>query len=222
MLHRMAGEREPVSAVIGDVVGSRRSADRARLQAAIRRALAAADARAPGIHPLAGTVGDEFQGLYRSVASALTATLVVRLTLRATADVRFGVGFGTLTAHEPRRWPFEQDGPAWWSAREAVDQAKRVPEQRESPRNLRTVFATAEPDPRLEGAVNAFLVGRDELVGRMDERDAAILLGSYDGLALSEVAATLGITPSAASQRAIGRGVYAVLRSHRHIEAAFG
>jgi hypothetical protein len=210
-----------VVAVIGDVVGSRRQADRTLLQGEVGRALVAADHRAPGRHPLAATVGDEFQGLYPSIPAALTATLVVRLSLRGTADVRFGVGLGTLTTDAPDRWPFEQDGPAWWSAREAVEQATLVPQQREAPRNLRTVFASADPNARLDGTVNAFLVGRDELVGRMDERDAAILLGLMDGAPLSEVAARIGITTSAASQRAIGRGIYAVLRSHRHLEAAF-
>jgi SatD family (SatD) len=210
-----------VVAVVGDVVGSRRQADRTLLQGEVRRALVAADHRAPGHHPLAATVGDEFQGLYPSIPDALIATLVIRLSLRGTADVRFGVGLGTLTTDAPDRWPFEQDGPAWWSAREAVEQATLAPQQREAPRNLRTVFASADPNARLEGTVNAFLVGRDELVGRMDERDAEILLGLMDGAPLSEVAARIGITTSAASQRAIGRGVYAVLRSHRHLEAAF-
>jgi hypothetical protein len=208
--------------VIGDVVGSRGRSDRAELQRWIREAMRAADGRVEGVHPLAATVGDEFQGLYRSIAGAVTATLIVRLVLRGTVDVRFGIGYGALTAHAPDRWPFEQDGPAWWSARESVETATAVPRQREEPRTLRTVFATFDADARLEGSVNAYLVARDELVGRMDERDAALTLGLMDGVALSDVADSLGITPSAASQRAIGDGVYALLRSHRHVEVAFG
>jgi hypothetical protein len=76
-----------------------------------------------------------------------------------------------------------------WSAREAVERAAREPQQREAPRNLRTIFLAGDGDARLEASANAFLVGRDELVGRMGERDAAILLGLLRGVPRSEVAA---------------------------------
>jgi hypothetical protein len=214
-------EREHVVAVLGDVVASRRHPDAERRRAAIAEALALANDRLGPVQPLTPTIGDEFQGLFDDLVSALEATLVVRSALLGEVDVRFGIGSGALFAFDPARAPFEQDGPAWWSAREAVDLVRDLAQRHERPRGVRTRWVDADGRGPLEvAAVNAFVQCRDELVSAMDPRDAAALLGLLDDEPLSRIAEAEGVSASALSQRAIRGGLYAIRRAHLELREA--
>ena len=216
------------ASLIGDVVSSREHVDRATLQGALEEALAAANAEVASLQPLTPTLGDEFQGVYAGLGEALGATLLVRLALAGEAEVRFGIGWGAIQTLEPGRGALGQDGPAWWAAREAVDRVRRSVSRRGKPRGTRTMFALGEggTDPfagrqpgsiprGVEPLVNAHLVTRDELVARMDPRDARIALGLIRGHSATELAAAEGVTQPAISQRAISGGAYAIVESHR-------
>ena len=217
--HDLVGR--PCVAVLGDVVSSRRHPDHGSLQRVLRKALDLANERVPGTQPLTPTIGDEFQGLYADLVGALEATLLVRLALLEDGDVRFGIGSGTLVAFDPERAPFEQDGPAWWAAREAVDRVRDVAQRQEMPRGLRTRWVDADAtEPTRVAAVNAFLLCRDELVGSMDPRDAATLLGILRDEPLTTIATRQGVTASALSQRAIRGGLYAIRRAHEELRGA--
>jgi SatD family (SatD) len=222
MLHTVERtEAERHVAVLGDVVASRRHPDRERRLAAIGGALELANRRVPATQPLTPTIGDEFQGLYVDLVSALDATLVVRLALLGEVDVRFGIGSGELLEYDAARAPFEQDGPAWWAAREAVDMVRDLEQRRERPRGLRTRWIDeAEGASAQVGAVNAFLQCRDELVAGMDARDAQTLLGLLVDEPLTSVAKRLGVSVSAVSQRAIRGGLYAIRQAHGELREA--
>jgi hypothetical protein len=207
--------QERAVAVLGDVVGSRGHPDPERRRAAIADALALANDRLAPMQPLTPTIGDEFQGLFADLVSALEATLVVRLALRGGVDVRFGIGSGPVIRFEGSRAPFDQDGPAWWSAREAVDHVREQSQRQESSKGLRTRWVDADDEGSFRVAsVNAFLQCRDELVGAMDTRDAAAMLGLLADEPLTRIAEAEGISASALSQRAIRGGLYAIRRAH--------
>jgi hypothetical protein len=208
-------------AVLGDVVASRRHPDPEGRRSRIADALSRANARFEGIQPLTPTIGDEFQGLFADLVSALEATLVVRLTLLGEVDVRFGIGSGALFAFEASRAPFEQDGPAWWSAREAVDLVRDLSRGQERPRGLRTRWVDAGAVRPFEvAAVNALLLCRDELVAAMDPRDAVAMLGLLADEPLTKIAEAERVSASALSQRAIRGGLYAIRRAHRELREA--
>jgi hypothetical protein len=210
-------------AVLGDVVGSRRHPDPADRQRRLGGALGLANEMVGGRQPLTPTIGDEFQGLYEDLVSALDATLVVRLALLDDVDVRFGIGSGSLLSFDAARAPFAQDGPAWWSARAAVDEVREIGQRQESPRGLRTRWVDAEPEaPRVTAAVNAFLLCRDELVASMDPRDAATMLGLLADRPLTAIAEEQDVSVSALSQRAIRGGLYAIRRAHEQLREAAG
>lgn len=212
---------ERLVAVLGDVVASRRHPDRERRLTAVGSALDLANGRVGATQPLTPTIGDEFQGLYGDVVSALDATLVVRLALLGEVDVRFGIGSGELLGYEASRAPFEQDGPAWWAAREAVDMVRDLEQRRERPHGLRTrwIDEGADGSPPV-GAVNAFLHCRDELVTAMDPRDADIMLGLLVDEPLTSIAERLDVSVSAVSQRAIRGGLYAIRQAHEELREA--
>jgi len=231
---------EGFAAVIGDLVASRRQ-ERTSLHGVVVEALEAADRDVDAIQPLTPTLGDEFQGIYPDLAGALRACLLVRLHLKGRVDVRFGVGWGMILQLEPDREALGQDGPAWWSAREAIEELRESTRARGAPRGRATLFRVAGERedappptgdaefrghrplvlaPAVEPLVNALLVCRDELVAAMDERDARILLGLFEGLTPSAIAEKEGISQPAVSQRAARSGAYAVMAAERLVAEA--
>ena len=213
--------QEHVVALLGDVVGSRGHPDPGRRRRLVADALSLANDRLAPKQPLTPTIGDEFQGLFTDLVSALEATLVVRLAVLGEVDVRFGIGSGPLVTFEASRAPFDQDGPAWWSAREAVDHVRELSQRHESPRGLRSRWVDAGGErPFVAAAVNAFLQCRDELVAGMDPRDAAAMLGLLSGEPLTRIAEAEGVSVSALSQRAIRGGLYAIRRAHVELRGA--
>jgi hypothetical protein len=128
-----------------------------------------------------------------------------------------------VRSYDAARAPFEQDGSAWWSAREAVNQVRSTSERRERPRGLRTRWIDAgRSDPALVAAVNAFLQCRDELLAAMDARDAATLLGLLADEPLTEVARRQRVSVSALSQRAVRGGLYAIRQAHAELRTLAG
>ena len=128
--------------LIGDVVGSRRVADRSAAHRELNRALA--DVAAHAIDPPAFTVGDEFQGSYPTVGSAIDAALSVRLAVAPDIDVRFGIGWGAVTVLDVSAGI--QDGPGWWAAREAIEWTAAAQRQPGSGAGAHVV--SGQPTPR--------------------------------------------------------------------------
>ncbi|GAA4406401.1 SatD family protein [Fodinibacter luteus] len=202
--------------LIGDVVGSRGSADRHALHRALEDGLAGVDAAVPAIAGLRVTVGDEFQASYASLGDALEAALRVRLALLPEVDTRIGVGRGPVTTLDAERGI--EDGPGWWAARDAIEAAEEAAD-RPATRHLRTTYRVA-PDAggasaagaSSEDAINAALLCRDHLVGSMSERSIRLLRGLMEPhTTQGELAAREGISASAVSQRVRADGIGAVL-----------
>lgn len=200
-----------IATLIGDVVGSRRAADRAALHASLSDVLQAVNDELVPDTPLRVTVGDEYQGAFRTVGEALRASLRLHVALRLDGvDVRHGVGWGTVNVLTDL--PRVEDGPGWWMAREAIEAVEAAQRQAAS-RRLRTSYRRAPgvegPDP---AAVNAALVARDELLGGVDERGVSVLSGMLTGMSQAEISARLGISASAVSQRVRRESIAALLR----------
>ena len=201
----------PSVVLIGDVVDSRGSHDRAGLHARLVEVLATEAALGIAQDGPAVTVGDEFQAQYAALGPALAAAFRIRVTLLPEVDVRVGVGVGEITVLDDRRGI--SDGPGWWAAREAIEDAEsqaRIPGHR----TRRTAFRSAVPDRRLD-AVNAALECQDHLVGLLSPRSLTIVRGLMNGTSQAEVARLLGISPSAVSQRVRADGVAVILSSAR-------
>ena len=198
--------------LIGDVVGSRRARDRAALHRSVAAALDQVAAGA--IDPPSFTVGDEFQGSYATLGGAIGAALTVRLLLAPDIDVRFGLGWGAVTVLDADAGI--QDGPGWWTAREAIQQTAET--QRQPGFALvRTTFRAADETRTDVAAVNAALMCRDHLLGSLDERSLRIVRGLMAGRTKKELAAAEGISPSAVSQRTSRDGLDLILLASQYL-----
>jgi hypothetical protein len=190
---------DPVYAVIGDLVGSRRVPDRAAAHRALTSALDEVNEALQPTHPFAVTTGDEYQGACLRLPDAVLAALLVRLTVLPVIDIRCGIGHGAVTVYDATRRPAVQDGPAWWSAREAL----------ESVSGARDARRTWYVGPGAE-TVNAFLLCRDQVVDRLNERGVRILRLALLGSPQKAIAEAEGVWPSAVSQQ-FSKGVGAVV-----------
>jgi len=196
-----------VYTVIGDLIGSRVAADRSALQARVNDVLAEVSSQVPVAQPFEPTVGDEYQGACATLPQALTAALVVRLSLHDLVDTRCGIGYGEVTVHDAERRPLLQDGPGWWIARRAIEEISGRRDDR------RTWFRGEG-----SGRINAFLVCRDQVISRLNDRGLRMLRLALLGHSQKEIAEIEGVWPSAVSQQ-FRRGISAVLDAHRLIEA---
>jgi hypothetical protein len=198
--------------LIGDVIGSRRIADRSAQHRALNRALR--DVGAGAIDPPAFTVGDEFQGSYPTVGSAIDAALSVRLAVASAIDVRFGIGWGLVTVLDPDAGI--QDGPGWWAAREAIEWTATA--QRQPGLALvRTSFRVHGESRDDVDAVNAALLCRDHLLGSLDDRSIRIVKGLLISQTKKDIATAENISASAVSQRAGRDGLDLIVTASQYL-----
>lgn len=201
------------TAVIADIVGSRRLADRAQAQTALENAIAQVERGHPlARHPLAPTVGDELQGEYETLPRALASLLLLQLALPDGIECRFGVGVGETHAVAAATGQV-LDGPGWWAARDAIDTVRAL-QQRRAPRARTWVVAGEGQDERMHAEAelaNALLLARDDLVGTMTERVRRITYGRCLGVTQRALAESEGITQSAVSQSLSAAGAPALV-----------
>ena len=199
--------------LIGDVVASRRTSDRAGLHDRLMALLDHVNRTCAPTTPLRITVGDEFQGAFATVGQALQASLRLRVGMLPGHDVRHGLGWGEVRVLEEE--PRVEDGPGWWAARDAIHAVQEA-QQHPGTRYRRTVYRRAEgasgPDPEL---VDPALALRDAAVGALGERSLSVLRGLLEGRTQRELADALGISPSAVSQRVRGDALAALVDADR-------
>jgi hypothetical protein len=199
-----ASESFPI-AVIADIVGSRRLEDRAQAQRSITEAFMRAS---PYVHALERpheTVGDEFQAVFATTTDALVFTTLVPLALDPGIELRFGLGAGAARTVTPSGL---QDGPGWWAARAAIDEASkrqhsRFPSTRswfQDGTRQDGIVGSLGPRPELEALTNAYLMGRDATIARLGQRERRWTFELWAGRSQRHVAEADGVTQPAVSQ----------------------
>lgn len=209
---------DTVTAVIGDVVGSRAAADQPRLLRGVGDRLTALRhaARTPGM-----TVGDEFQAVYRRPGLAVWDVARLRLELLvdppsgAPVELRVGFGVGPIAAGDDAGAAAPgQSGPGWWHARAALDEATRA--RRAWPEVRWWVEGEADDIP----ALRAVLIGLDTLAARFDDVDRRLALGLLDGGTASALAEVVDMTRQSVDARLHEHGVYGWIRALEQLAGA--
>ncbi|MCU1538589.1 MAG: Sigma-70 region 4 type 2 [Humibacillus sp.] len=201
-------------ALIGDVVRSRDHDDRQALHDGLSQALALAASIVTAPDPLVITVGDEFQGVYASLGEALHASFLVRAALHPHADVRFGLGRGSVETLDPVRGI--HDGPAYWAARDAITEVEQRAGRAQT-RTARTAYVGGPDDLGTTDAVQAALDCLDFVVGSMTTTSREILGGLMLGHTQHDLARRLGVSASAVSQRVRRDGIGIALESMQRL-----
>lgn len=208
-------------AVIADIIGSRRLADRAGAQRAIDAAIARVESDRPAaVERLRATAGDEFQGVYPDLASALRAVLLLQLALPDGIELRFGLGLGTVETIMSTAGEIPE-GPGWWVARDAVETVE-AKQRRAAPSARTWIVRAPEEDAGMQATIdmaNAYALARDQLVGAMSERARRLTYGRCVGRTQADLARDEGITQPAVSQVLAGAGASAVVEGFAALEA---
>lgn len=214
----MVKMKEKASAtLIGDLIGSRKAADRRALHDRLAGALAEANETFAPTTPLRITLGDEYQGTFATVGTALQVALRLRLALLPEFDLRHGIGWGPVRVLEEE--PRVEDGPGWWVARDAlsfVESAEGRPSSRERRTAYRRVDDAGGPDP---AAVDALLVLLDSAIARLSPRSVSVLRDLMSGASQREIARELGVSASAVSQRVRSDGLAALVSADEKMGA---
>lgn len=208
-------------AVIADIVGSRRLADRGAAQAVLDDAILRVERDLPlARQRLRPTVGDEQQGTYATLPAALASLLLLQLTLPDDVQCRFGIGIGPTVSVDSvaGRIP---EGPGWWAAREAIEHV-HAQQQRAVPSTRTWVVVAPGEDDAMHSSVNlanAYLLARDQLVGAMTERERRLTYGRCRSLTQRELAQAEGITQPAVSQALAAAGSAVVVEGFLALKA---
>jgi hypothetical protein len=222
------------AAVLIDVVRSRSHPDRGALEHDIAVALAAVNGRVHCLDPLTATVGDEVQGIYPTLRDAVRAVVEVRLELVGNVDLRAGIGWGDIVVYDPDRAPFGQDGPAWWSARAALDRVAASTPRRGYAAHMGVDIAVPADQPTERGGlpdplpidvqplvvVVGLLALFDRAIASLDRVEARIVLGDLHGATTDALAEEIGLTPSAISQRRTRNRLREVVAAVRALDTA--
>ncbi|MEV7633671.1 SatD family protein [Microbacterium sp. NPDC089318] len=202
-----------VVAVIADIVGSRRLRDRADAQRVFDETIARVQREHPlADQPLRPTVGDEQQGVYRTLDDAVAGVLLLQLALPEGIEFRYGIGVGDIRAIESAHRELS-DGPGWWAAREAIETV-HARQERAVPTARSWIVAAPGQDEVMDSQVsmgNAYLLARDTIVVRMTERERRLAYGRIGGLSQSVLAEQEGITQPAVSKALRSSGAAALL-----------
>jgi len=203
-------------------VASRRASDRRLLQTRLDAVLKEVNELLKPPVPLEPTIGDEFQGSFDGVATAVKASLLIRLALldSARVDSRYGLGIGPVEILE-RKHRVSQDGPGWWSAREAIILAKQTSQVRHTSFVRTYLCAHSSRWTGEAAALNAFLFCRDAIVDRMKQNGQSRLYGLMLGLSQSEIATREGATQGAISQSLARSGAFAVVAAQSQLEERY-
>ncbi len=200
-------------AVLADIVGSRALDDREAAQRTFDQTIADVEADLPlAEQALTPTVGDEQQGLYRDLESALISLLMIQLRLPDGLAFRFGIGVGEVRAVASVHAELA-DGPGWYAARAAIETV-HAREGRAIPRTRTWIVGAPGQDEVMEStiaAANAYLLVRDELVGAMSERERRLTYGRLVGRSQRDLAADEGITQPSVSKSLRTAGSAAVI-----------
>lgn len=219
---------EQTFTVIADIVNSRGIKNRIEAQGQIDGVLDHVSQLVPCHEPILPTVGDELQGAFTSLSTALRATLLIRVLLPFPMDCRFGIGYGHVE-HLGESLLFRlQDGDGWWAARAALNHAHTLEKSRRH-KYLRTWFTLSDRAAPPQGFtretsawINAYLLMRDSQLGTLDSRSRAILADALVGRSQSSTAGRLDISQAAVSKRAQQMGLNAILEGIDLIEGALG
>lgn len=202
-----------VIAVIADIVASRRLADRTEAQRVFDEQIGRVESEYPlADRALRPTVGDEQQGVYRTLGAALTSVLLLQLALPDGIEFRFGLGIGSIRRIDSEHRELS-DGPGWWAAREAIE-AAHTRQQRAVPTSRTWIVGAPGQTEVMDTVItssNAYLLARDEIVARMSERERRLAYGRFGGLSQRVLAEQEGITQPAVSKALHSSGANALL-----------
>jgi len=109
--------------IIGDLVASRKLADRNFVQKNLRDVLKKINKTADSLSPYTITLGDEFQAVLQDSSTIFTDAAAIMFALHP-VKVRFSFGIGTIATSINTKLAIGMDGEAFHNARKGIEEIK--------------------------------------------------------------------------------------------------
>ena len=195
-------------ALIGDIIESRQLANRAQQQEALSQVLDNLNDRyqAHLASRFSLTLGDEFQGLVKVGAPIFQMIDELRLAL-PDLNLRFGLGLGEILTSINPALSLGADGPAYWRAREAIQQVHQ--KHHYETVHVYLVTGQEDQDATLNHSLALSEFVRSSWIPSQVETFRTILdLGYYQSrFDQKRVATALGLSSSAFAKRMKSSGI---------------
>lgn len=208
-------------AVIGDMIDSRHLENRNEIQERLKQTLREVNADyADAIaSDFTVTLGDEFQGVLLDPAPLFEITDRIEMRMYP-VKIRFGIGVGALSTEIDRASSIGADGPAYYSARRAVEEIKKE-ENRKRGQKTNMMIASDAASMCCEPLMNAVfaMLALCNLQWSAREREIVYdMLTHRDGQ--EATAARLGIAQSSVQRGLERAGYYTYLKARESLSDA--
>lgn len=193
--------------LIGDLVASRRSSLRQQLQEQLKGALDELNRDRTGlISPYTLTLGDEFQVVYDSADRLFADCLSISAAVHP-VRMRYALSLGDITTELNPDQALGMDGPAFYQARDGIDQLKRSGE-------LFTLAGLPDNEQALAaGGLGLF----SHQLSKWNANRLHILKRLLQGWRVERIAEELSISEQAVYKNINSGGLHAVIRLLRAV-----
>ena len=174
--------------LVGDLVASRRIAERSEVQEKLRDCLKQLNSkkREGLVSPYTITLGDEFQAVFGAPDRLFRDAVTVLIALYPVA-VRFSFAIGEISTAINTKQAIGMDGPAFHDARATIDHLRRT----------KSLFAIASPDGAGFTLINQTLALVSHAIGKWPRSRLEILQGISENHSVRQIARDLRVTDKA-------------------------
>jgi hypothetical protein len=188
--------------LIGDLIASRNSPNRKDLQNRLEAVLTKLNGRTPRpVSPYTLTLGDEFQAVFETADNVFDDIVQILKALHPD-QVRFSLGLGTITTDLNPNQALGMDGPAFYRARDGIDQLK------DSGDLIRIEGLPARWVTLAEGSLRLL----SKWIQKWEANRLAILHGLLVGDPVKTIATDLGVSEQAVYKNIRSGGLEAVIQ----------
>jgi len=199
---------KPYVAIIGDIIGSRNIENRNEVQNKLKDVLNHVNNKyAEDISAkFTITLGDEFQGLLSAGRYVMDIIQFIERKMYP-VKMRFGVGIGKITTDIHSDLAIGSDGPAYYLARNMINELKLSEKKNKSPKS--NIKVTFENQNNIEALLNTTLALCTVIKNSWTDRQRTVV---YDYMEFEDqqknMASRLGITQSSVQKSIAASNLY--------------
>jgi len=187
---------EPYFAVIGDIVGSKKTQEREIVQQKLSSALNRINSmyKENIASKFMITLGDEFQGLLRNGNYLMEIIEKIEIEMHP-VRIRFGIGVGRIVTDINPDLPLGADGPAYYNARRMIDEIKSSEKKKMEPKTNMKIMIEGNED--ISQFINTIFALNTAIKSRWTDRQREVIATYMDNKGTQlEIAQKLSIHQS--------------------------
>lgn len=207
-------------AVIGDIINSRELYDREETQLKLKNILKSVNKRyrIEIAAKFVITIGDEFQGLLEAPNNLFDIIDYIKMNFYPD-ELRFGIGIGEISTQINRKMAIGADGPAYYSARHAIEAVKLNEKKKERSETDIIIYQADNESLAEYNIINSSLSLCRYIENRWTVKQREVIRKLMNTeLSQKELANELGLAQSSIQRRIDASGYYSYVEAKRNIK----